>query len=91
MLFFLEHGAFICLHYIYYIHKFNNMTDAPEVLNPQQQPQQQQQQQDIAPVKNQLVQQNVPVANKQAVQGSNRGIALKVEQQKLPEFLGQKD
>jgi hypothetical protein len=55
----------------------------------QQQPQQQQQQPLVAPV-NQLAN-NVPIVQAQLVQGVDEGMAVKVQQTKLPEFWGQKD
>ncbi len=53
----------------------------------------QNQQQGVPPVINPLNQQanNVPIVQAQVVQGADGGMALKVQQTKLPEFWGQKD
>ncbi len=55
----------------------------------EQQQQQQQQQLLVAPV-NQPAN-NVPIVQAQVVQGVDGGMAVKVQQTKLPEFWGQKD
>jgi hypothetical protein len=63
-----------------------------QVQQQQQQPQQQQQQQQqplVAPV-NQPAN-NGPIVQAQVVQGADGGMAVKVQQTKLPEFWGQKD
>ncbi len=57
----------------------------------QQQPQQQQQeQQPLVALVNQPAN-NVPIVQAQVVQGTDGGMAVKVQQTKLPEFWGQKD
>jgi hypothetical protein len=59
----------------------------------QQQPQQQQQQQPQQPLVTPVNQpaNNVPIVQAQVVQGADGGMAVKVQQTKLPEFWGQKD
>ncbi len=56
----------------------------------QQQPQQHQQQQLLLTSVNQPAH-NVPIVQAQVVQGPDGGMAVKVQQTKLPEFWGQKD
>jgi hypothetical protein len=63
----------------------------------QQQVQQQQQQQQLQPQQQQQVApanqpvNNVPIVQARVVQGADGGMAVKVQQMKLPEFWGQKD
>jgi hypothetical protein len=73
----------------------------PPVQNNQQQQQQQQQQQEQQQQQQQQQQllvnpvnqpaNNVPIVQAQVVQGADGGMAVKVQQTKLPEFWGQKD
>jgi hypothetical protein len=79
------------------------MADQQQNVQPaQQQNNQQQQQQVQQPIIQPAVQQlvvnpvnqaanNVSIVHAQVIQGTNGGMALKVQQTKLPEFWGQKD
>jgi hypothetical protein len=65
-----------------------NQLPPPPPLAQNDQQQQQQQQPLVAPV-NQPAN-NVPIVQAQVVQGADGGMAVKVQQTKLPEFWGQK-
>jgi hypothetical protein len=89
-LFFSEHFALFCLSFFSI-----EMADPAQnnQLPPPPPPQQQQQQQQQQPLVNPLNQpaNNVPIVQAQVVQGADGGMAVKVQQTKLPEFWSQKD
>ncbi len=73
--------------------KHNSQQQQPQVpaqVQQQQQAQQQQQQQPLVAPVNQPTN-NVPILQAQVVQGADGGMAVKVQQTKLPEFWGQKE
>jgi hypothetical protein len=92
-LFFSEHFALFCLSFFLIAmadSAQNNQLPPPPPPQQQQQKQQQQQQQPLVNPVNQPAN-NVPIVQAQVVQGADGGMAVKVQQTKLPEFWGQKD